>query len=317
MPGAARSRKPRDPLIMSRTVRSSTSIGLFAPAVFVLLWSTGFIAAKAGTPHAEPFTFLSLRFAFVLALMTPLALMLRARWPGSVRETAHIGAAGALIHGGYLAGCYAAIAAGMPAGVVALVVGLQPIVTAVAAAPFLGERVALLQWLGLVLGFVGVVLVLWEKMSGEGLTGVSIAWSLVSLLSITAGTVYQKRFCPAFDLRSGAVVQFTAALLLVLPLAFALESRDVTWSSEFVVALAWLVLVLSIGAISLLYYLIQHGEATRVASLFYLTPVTTALMAYALFGEALGALALAGMLLTVAGVALVNRKPELVEPSHE
>jgi drug/metabolite transporter (DMT)-like permease len=285
-----------------------------APALFVVLWSTGFIGAKAGVPYAEPFTFLILRFILVIALMLPLALVLRARWPATRREAVHIAAAGALLQGGYLAGCFAAVYHGMPAGVVSLVVGLQPVVTAFAAAPLLGERLAALQWTGLVLGFGGVVLVMWDKISLRGLDALSIAWSLIALLSITAGTLYQKRYCPKFDLRAGSVIQFGAALLLLLPLASVTETMHVRWTGEFVFALGWLVLVLSIGAISLLFFLIEHGEATRVSSLFYLTPLTTAAMAYAIFGETLTAKAMAGMVIGIAGVALVVRKPELATP---
>ena len=289
-------------------------VAALAPPLFVLLWSTGFIGAKLGTPYVEPFTFLSLRFVLVLLLMLPLALVLRAKWPASGREAAHIGVAGALIQGGYLGGCFAAIHHGMPAGVVALIVGLQPIVTAFAAAPLLNERVTSLQWLGLGLGFGGVVLVMWEKMSLEGLTPASIAWGVLALASITAGTVYQKRFCPAFDLRTGSVIQFAVSLALLLPLAYLTETMRVQWTGELVFALGWLVLVLSIGAISLLFYLIQRGEATRVASLFYLTPATTAAIAFFVFGETLGAMALAGMVIGIIGVALVVRKPDLATP---
>ena len=286
----------------------------YAPALFVLLWSTGFIGAKLGVPYAEPFTFLSLRFAAVLVLMVPLALLLRVRWPTTLRETAHIATAGALIQGGYLAGCFAAVYHGMGAGVVALVVGLQPIVTAFGAAPMLGERVSRAQWLGLGLGFAGVLLVMWPKAQLNELTGVSVTWSLVSLGSITCGTLYQKRYCPSFDLRAGSVIQFSAALALLLPLALATESMQVRWSAEFVFALAWLVLVLSIGAISLLFYLIEHGEATRVSSLFYLTPLCTAAMAYFIFGETLNAVGLIGMIVGIIGVALVVRRPGLATP---
>jgi len=285
----------------------------------VLLWSTGFIGAKAGVPYAEPFTFLSLRFALVIALMLPLAFLWHVRWPRSGREAGHIALSGALIQGGYLAGCFAAVYHGMPAGVIALMVGLQPILTAFAAAPLLGERVRAVQWLGLALGFGGVVLVVWEKVSAEGLGLVSVVWGLAGVLSITAGTLYQKRYCPQFDLRAGSLIQFSAALALLLPLAFLFETREVIWSGEFVFALAWLVLVLSIGAISLLFFLIEHGESTRVASLFYLTPVVTALMAWGLFGETLGALALAGMASTIIGVALVNRSekaPDQARAQH-
>jgi drug/metabolite transporter (DMT)-like permease len=289
-------------------------VAALAPPLFVLLWSTGFIGAKLGTPYVEPFTFLSLRFVLVLLLMLPLALILRARWPASGGEAAHIGVSGALIQGGYLGGCFAAIHHGMPAGVVALIVGLQPIVTAFAAAPLLNERVTKLQWLGLGLGFGGVVLVMWEKMSLEGLTPASIAWGVLALASITAGTVYQKRYCPAFDLRTGSVIQFAVSLALLLPLAYLTETMRVQWTGELVFALGWLVLVLSIGAISLLFYLIQRGEATRVASLFYLTPATTAAIAFFVFGETLGAMALAVMVIGIIGVALVVRKPELATP---
>jgi drug/metabolite transporter (DMT)-like permease len=286
----------------------------WAPGLFVVLWSSGFIGAKLGVPFAEPFTFLLLRFVFVLALMLPLAVLLRARWPRSARETGHIAVAGTLIQGGYLGGCFAAVAHGMPAGVIALVVGVQPILTAFAAAPLLGETVSALQWTGLVLGFGGVALVVWQKISLQGLDAVSVAWSLVALFSITAGTLYQKRYCASFDLRAGSVIQFGAAFLLLLPIALATETMHVNWSGEFIFALAWLVLVLSIGAISLLFTLIQHGEATRVSSLFYLTPLTTAAMAYFMFGEKLDPAALLGMVIGVTGVALVIRKPGLATP---
>ncbi len=290
------------------------SPAVWAPGLFVVLWSTGFIGAKLGVPYVEPFTFLILRFVFVLALMLPLALLLHARWPSSMRETGHIAVAGALIQGGYLGGCFAAVAHGMPAGVIALIVGLQPILTAFAAAPLLGETVSALQWAGLVLGFGGVALVVWQKFSLQGLDAASIAWGLTALVSITAGTLYQKRFCPSFDLRSGSVIQFGAAFVLLLPLALVTETMRVNWSGEFMFALAWLVLVLSIGAISLLFTLIEHGEATRVSSLFYLTPLTTAAMAYFMFGEKLSLAALVGMVIGVIGVALVIRKPGLATP---
>jgi len=280
----------------------------------VILWSTGFIGSKLGTPYAEPFTFLLLRFTFVIVLMLPIAVLVKAAWPRSMRETAHIAVAGAMIQGGYLGGCFAAIYHGMPAGVVALVVGVQPVLTAVAAAPVLGERVSTLQWLGLVLGLGGVVLVVWQKLSLQGLDATSVAWSVLALVSITAGTIYQKRYCPAFDLRTGSVIQFAAGFLVLMPLALAFETMHVTWSTEFVVALAWLVLVLSIGAVSLLFTLIKHGEATRVSGLFYLTPPTTALMAYFIFGEKLSAMALVGMVIGVVGVALVVRKTGLATP---
>ena len=279
------------------------------PLVFVFLWSTGFVATKLGLPYAPPVTFLLLRFALVVILMLPIAILFRAPWPDSPGQVAHIAVAGVLLHGGYLVGVFGSIHLGMSAGLVALIVGLQPILTAFAAAPLLGERVSRRQWLGLLLGLGGVALVVLQKISLSGLSAPSISMALVALVSITIGTVYQKRFCAPFDLRSGSVIQFVAAGLALLPFGLALETMRVEWTPEFVFALAWLALVLSIGAISLLTLLIRRGAATAVASLFYLTPPTTAVMAYFLFGETLTGIALAGMLLAIAGVALVVTEP--------
>ncbi len=282
------------------------------PLLFVFLWSTGFVGAKLGLPYAEPMTFLLLRFALVVALMLPLALLFKAPWPDTWRQAGHIAVAGVLLHGAYLGGCFAAIHAGMSAGTTALVCGLQPILTAFAAAPILGERVSRRQWAGLVLGLAGVALVLERRISLSGLSGYSIAMVILALASITLGTVYQKRFAGHFDLRSGSVIQFIAAAAAVLPFALAFESMQVEWTGEFVFALGWLVLVLSIGAISLLTLIIRRRAATNAASLFYLVPPTTALQAYWLFGETITGVALAGMVLVVAGVALVLvRKAEV------
>jgi drug/metabolite transporter (DMT)-like permease len=280
---------------------------LALPALFVLLWSTGFIGARLGLPHAEPLTFLSLRYVGVLALMVPLALLARAAWPATVREARHIAMAGILIQSGYLGGVFCAVHAGMSAGVAALIVGMQPLLTAIAAGRMLGERVAPRQWTGLLLGLAGVTLVVWQKMSLHGMTAASMGLALLALASITLGTLYQKRYCPSFDLRSGSVIQFTAALAITLPLAFLFETRQVEWTGEFVFALGWLVLVLSVGATTLLFRLIARGAATRVTSLFYLTPAVTALMAWLMFDETLNATAIAGMFIAVTGVALVNR----------
>jgi len=282
-----------------------------APALFVILWSSGFIGAKIGVGAAEPFTVLLCRFTVVLLVMLPLALLLRVDWPQDRRQVAHIAIAGLLMQGGYLGGCFSAVYHGMPAGLIALITGLQPILTAFAAAPMLGERVTRVQWLGLALGFGGVALVVWQKINLQGLEPVSIAWALEALCAITAGTLYQKRFCPSFDLRAGSVIQFVAAFALLLPLALMTETMRVQWSMQFVFAICWLALVLSIGAVSLLFVLIKHGEATRVSSLFYLTPLATAAMAWYAFEEQLSVLALAGMVIGVTGVALVLRKPDI------
>lgn len=284
-------------------------VPLAVPVVFVLLWSSGFIGARLGLPHAGPLTFLSLRYAAVLALMLPLALLLRARWPATPRAALHIAVAGLLIQGGYLGGVFSAVHAGMSAGVVALIVGMQPLFTAAAAGPLLGERVALRQWAGLALGLAGVALVVTQHMSLHGLTPASLLLALLALASITLGMLYQKRCCPSFDLRSGTVIQFAAALVATFPLALATETLQVEWTGEFLFALGWLVLVLSCGASSLLFRLIERGAATRVTSLFYLTPPVTAVMAWLMFGDTLSEPALAGMALAVTGVALVNQGP--------
>jgi drug/metabolite transporter (DMT)-like permease len=275
------------------------------PGLFVVLWSTGFVSAKFGLPYAEPLTFLLLRFALVVALMLPLALAMRARWPGTLTQFGHVAVVGVLMQAGYLGGVFCSIHLGMSAGVSALIVGIQPILTAFASAPLFGERLRMRQWSGLVLGFGGVLLVVLGRSALSGITPATLALSVLALLSITVGTLYQKRYCGSVDLRAGSVVQFCAAGVVLLPLALTFETMRVHWTAEFVFTLAWLVLVLSIGAISLLYLLIRTGGATKVASLFYLVPPTTALMAYAMFGEKLSAMAMAGMALAAIGVALV------------
>jgi drug/metabolite transporter (DMT)-like permease len=280
------------------------------PLLFVLLWSTGFIGAKFGLPHAEPLTFLSVRYAAVLVLMGGVTLLTRAPWPHGAAAWGHIAVSGLLVHGVYLGGVFTAIAHGLPAGVTSLLVGLQPVLTALGAGLLLGERVRPTQWAGLALGFVGVTLVVAHKVAaavGGAALLTMLAPAVLALLGITAGTLYQKRFCPAFDLRSGAVIQFLPCLLLTGLLAQATETGAIDWAPGFVFALAWLVLVLSLGAVSLLNVLISRGSAVNVASLFYLTPPATALFAWALFGETLTGLALLGMALAVFGVWLARR----------
>ena len=275
------------------------------PGLFVVLWSTGFVSAKFGLPYAEPLTFLLLRFALVVALMLPLALTMRAAWPATLAQAGHVAVVGVLMQGGYLGGVFCSIHLGMSAGVSALIVGIQPILTAFASAPLFGERLRARQWAGLVLGFGGVLLVVLGRTTLSGITPATLVLAVLALLSITAGTLYQKRYCGAVDLRTGSVIQFCAAAVVVLPLALAFETMRVRWSGEFIFTLAWLVLVLSIGAISVLYILIRRGAATKVASLFYLVPPVTALLAYAIFGETLSVAAMAGMALAAIGVALV------------
>lgn len=286
----------------SRVWRAAT------PGLFVFLWSTGFIFAKMGLPYAEAFTFLSVRFAIVTALMLVVAVATAAPWPRDLRAVGHIAVVGVFMHGTYLGCTFAAIGAGVSAGVAALIVGLQPLLTATVVGPFLGERVSLRQWLGLLLGFDGVTLVLWNKLGlGEApLWG--YGFSFLSLLGITVATLYQKRFCSTMDWRSGGVIQYAAATLAMLPPALLFETGVVQWTPEFLFAIAWLVVMLSFGAVTLLNWLIRRGAAAKVASLFYLVPPVVAVEAYVIFDEVLHATALAGMALTALGVALVMRR---------
>jgi drug/metabolite transporter (DMT)-like permease len=276
------------------------------PLLFVVLWSTGFIGARLGLPHVEPLTFLAIRYVAVLALMTAIALATRAPWPRGAKTWMHIGVAGLLLHAVYLGGVFMAISRGLPAGVTSLVVGLQPLLTAIVAGWFFGDTVAPRQWVGLLLGFVGVGMVVFGK-TGAAFGANAIVPALVALGGITAGTIYQKRFCPSFDWRTGAVAQFLPSAIVTGIVATLVESSRVEWSGQFVFALAWLVLVLSVGAIGLLNRLIRHGNVVHIASLFYLVPPCTALFAWLLFGDTLTGMALGGMALAVWGVYLSRR----------
>ncbi|RJF94995.1 DMT family transporter [Noviherbaspirillum saxi] len=280
------------------------------PFVFVVIWSTGFIVAKFGLPYAEPLTFLLLRFVGVLIVLLPLVLIMRAPWPKG--RMGHIAIAGILVQAGYLGGVWCAIKLGMPAGLSALIVGMQPILTAFAA-PLVGESVRGRQWVGLGFGICGVGLVVANKISLIGLSWQTIMLCVFALLSITVGTLYQKRYCASFDLRTGTIIQFAASIVVVLPLAIAFEGlslplETVAWTPEFIGALLWSIFALSIGAIFLLFALIRKSAATQVTSLLYLTPPTTAVMAWVMFGEAFSMVGIAGMVLAVVGVALVVRK---------
>jgi drug/metabolite transporter (DMT)-like permease len=275
------------------------------PALFVVLWSTGFIAAKYGLPYAPPLTFLLYRFAFVAALMIVVALAMQATWPRDGRQITHIAVVGWLVHGVYLGGVFISIAAGMPAGVSAMLVGLQPLLTTLVARAWLGERVIARQWLGLAFGLAGVFCVVHRKASFSGEL-IALIPCAIALVGISIGTLYQKRYCSQVDMRSGAVIQFGACAVVYLPLVLLFESQPVQWTPPFVFALGWSVLVLSVGAISVLYWLLRHGAAAGVARLFYMVPPVTALMAWAIFGETLDTLAIIGMVLIAAGVALAR-----------
>ena len=277
-----------------------------APAIFVLLWSTGFVATKYVVHNADPLTYLAIRMALVVVLMAVIAAIARPKWPDRI-GIAHSIVAGILVHGFYLGGTAIAIAHSSPAGLSALIPGLQPILTSTLANRWLGERVMPLQWAGLLLGLAGVLLILHDRpMSGEAGWG----WlaSGVSLVSITLGTLYQRRYCGKIDWRAGNLVQYVGVTIFFAVGALLFENRVVHWTTEFILALGWLAVVLSIGSIGLLYWLIRRSAATSVASLFYLVPAVTAIMAYILFGEWLNPIAIVGMIACAAAVFLVNRR---------
>ncbi len=290
----------------TKSGRSLEIVIAAAPILFVLFWSTGFIGNKYALPHAEPFTFVAIRLGFASLAITLLALALRAPLPRGP-AVGHSIVSGVLVHGLYLMGVALAMAQGMPAGIAALIVGLQPILTSTLANRFLGERVSPLQWAGLLLGLAGLWFVVQAKVSG-GTTAWGWTAIVASLIGITLGTLYQKRFGGGVDFLSSMPVQYAAAAAFAAVGAFAFETRAVDWHPEFIFAVAWLVVVLSGGAIVLLYMLIRRSAATRVASLFYLTPAVTAVMSYLLFNEQLGLAAIAGMAMCAAGVVLVNWK---------
>jgi drug/metabolite transporter (DMT)-like permease len=283
------------------------------PPVFVLIWSTGFIVARYGMPYAPPISFLSLRYALsVLSFGVWIALS-RAAWPRGRAQWLHLAVSGVLMHAGYLGGVWAAVKSGMGAGTIALLVGLQPVLTAVwvsaSSASSDGEaRVSSRQWLGLVLGLSGLLLVVWRKLGAGELTAWNLSLAAFSLLCITAGTLYQKRFVAPCDVRTANTVQLLAALAVSLPIAL-LEQEPIVFHPHLIGAMAWSVIGLTLGGSSLLYLLIQRGAATRVTSLLYLVPPTTALMAWALFGESITPAMVLGMALTAVGVALVVRLP--------
>jgi len=277
------------------------------PVVFVLIWSTGFIVARYGMPYAPPLKFLAVRYALSVLCFLVWVRAARVRWPRERAQWAHLAVTGILMQAGYLGGVWAAVKAGMGAGLVALLVGIQPVLTAVWLSAR-GARVTRLQWIGLLLGFAGLVLVVLRKLGAGGeVTALTMTMALMALFSITAGTLYQKRYLAPCDVRSASVVQVLAALVVTLPFAL-LETESIRWNAASVGAMAWSVLVLSLGGASLLYLLIQRGSTTAVTSLLYLVPPCTAVMAWLLFAEPIGLTTLAGIALTAVGVSLVVRE---------
>ena len=278
-----------------------------AAALFIFFWASGFVAAKYGFPYAEPFTFLAIRFALATAILAPLTLVWRVRWPSGRGALGHVIVAGLLVQSAYLVGVYYGIYLGLSTGVMALIVGLQPLVTGALAAPALGEKVTTWQWTGLALGFAGLSMVVWDKIDPAGGAAVALGFAVLGLAGITLGTLYQKRFCAGMDIRAAVTIQNAASGALMAALAFAFETRQVAWTGEFLFALLWSTVGLSVIAIALYYLLVRRGAAARVTSLIYLSPPTTALMGWIAFGETFAPLALAGMAVAVVGVALANR----------
>jgi len=288
-----------------------TAFLTLAPALFVGLWATGYIGARLGAPYAEPYTFLTYRFSIAFVLMLAFAYFSGARWPDTFKQAGHSFFAGILIHGVYLGGVFHAIDLGMPAGLSAIIIGLQPILTAIASAPLFGERVTLKQWLGIGLGFIGLIIIVGTNaVSAEpqarSVILLQYGLCIMSLLSITAGTFYQKAFCTTQDLRSGNVFQLLGGAFFVFAMAILLEDGRIEWTGEFIFALSWLILVMSLGAFSMLMIMIRLGAISKVASLLFLVPPITAIMAYFLFDELMSNYQIFGMALAAVGVGLAS-----------
>ena len=292
--------------------KSSSASLLFtgAPALFVVLWSTGFIGAKMGLPYAEPATFLAIRFLLVAIILGGLCWWSDALWPRDWRNVGHILVVGLLVHGIYLGGIYAGISRGVTAGDSALIVGMQPILTAILIGPMLAESVRIRQWAGFILGTLGLGLVSSRYFGGSSSSVSGVVFCIVGVVGMSIGTLYQKRFCSEMDLLSGSFLQFLSASLMMILIAATFETRQVHWTGEFIFALGWLVLVLSLGAMTVLWLLVRAKAATQVASLFFLVPPVTALIAWPLFGETLTLKSVSGMAVVVLGILLVKQQQD-------
>ena len=276
-------------------------------ALFIFFWASGFVAAKYGLPYAEPFTLMAARFVVATAIMVPACFILKASWPATFRAAIHIMIAGIGIQVIYLAGVYYGLRLGASTGVTAIVVGLQPLLTGVLAGFVLRERISRNNWIGLLLGFVGLALVVWDRIASPTDTLWALGALLAGLIGITLGTLYQKKYCGPFDIRTGVALQTVVSCLVMLGLAASFETMQINWTPDFVFAVLWSAVGLSVIASCLFYWLIQRGAATQVTSLIYLSPPTTALLGWAMFGEIMSWLAIAGMLVAMAGVAMAVR----------
>lgn len=276
-------------------------------SLFIFFWASGFVAAKYGLPYAEPFTLMAARFVVASAIMVPACFLLKAAWPRSISAALHILVAGFGIQIIYLSGVYYGISLGVSTGVTALVVGLQPLLTGVLAGYVLSERISARNWIGLVLGFAGLALIVWDRVSSPTDTLWGLGALVLALIGITAGTLYQKRFCGPFDIRTGVALQTVMSCIVILLLAMSFETMHIDWTAEFVLAVLWSAIGLSVIASCLYYWLIQRGAAARVTSLIYLSPPTTAVMGWAMFGEVLSWIAIGGMAIAMLGVAMAVR----------
>jgi len=276
---------------------------------FVAVWGGGYVFTKAGLQYAPPFTFLTLRFCFGLLCLVPIVLLWKPRWPRSSTEFAHLAVAGLLMHAVQLGGSHYAQYLGMSAGVAALIISCQPLITACIASRFLNERLHPGQWSGIFVGLAGVALVVWHQLDVHEVTFGSLLGTLIALAGVTAATLYQRHFSPGADLRAAAAIQFAVTVALLGPLALTVEDFDFTSSFELWIAIAVLVIFASLLGVSVLYYLLRHGEATRVTSMMYLPPVFAVVLELAWFGAVPSPLALAGIAVTCAGVAMTVWRP--------
>ena len=276
---------------------------------FVIVWGSGFIATKIGIQYAAPFTFLSLRFAFGLLCLIPLVLWLKPSWPRTRREWLHVVVAGLLMHAIHLSGSHYAQYLGMSAGIAAVILALQPLATAMIAIGWFGERPRRLQWVGIVLGFAGVALIVWHKIDIRAVTAGSLVAVVTGLVSLTAGTLYQRRHCPTVDLRSGALIQFAASLVVLVPMSIAFEGARVNWTWPLLGAIIFLVVLASILGVNALHTLMRRGEATRVTSMMYLPPIFAVATEYLVFGVIPTAISIAGIIITSLGVGMAMYRP--------
>ena len=285
---------------------------------FVAIWGSGFIATKVGLQHAAPFTFLALRFAFGIACLVPIALVVQPQWPRTSTELAHVLAAGLLMHAIHLGGSHYTQYLGMSAGITAVLLSIQPLLTALIAARWMHEKLTPRQWAGITIGLLGVALVVWHKVDVREAGLGSLIAVAIALFGVTAGTLYQRAFCPVVDLRAAAVVQFAATFVVLAPLAWAFEDTRIAWSWSLAGAVVFLVIGVSILGVSALHILMRRGQAARVASLIYLTPVFAVVLELAMFGVVPSLLSIVGMVVTLLGVGLVawRSRPSPVAPAH-